>query len=161
MSVQAGTWNYTEQPMDWKFLANASSSLSGFGPDSEATYFDGPIGMLYRGSHTTTESRTERQPYITPGKNVITWDGRLDNREDLLHQLKDDLASDHTDVALVAAAFDRWGTDCLAMFIGDWGLAIWDPQNKELILARIIWESGISSTILAWRGFSGVITSAH
>jgi len=43
---------------------------------------------------------------------------------------------DKTDVAIVAEAFERWGTDCFAKLIGDWALSIWNPRKKELILAR-------------------------
>jgi asparagine synthase (glutamine-hydrolysing) len=44
--------------------------------------------------------------------------------------------TESTDLAVVSAAFDRWGTDCLTKLIGDWALSIWDPSRKELILAR-------------------------
>jgi asparagine synthase (glutamine-hydrolysing) len=60
---------------------------------------------------------------------VITWDGRLDNRDELMPQL-------HTDLAIVAAAFERWRTDSFAKLIGDWALAIWNQGDRSLVLAR-------------------------
>jgi len=63
-------------------------------------------------------------------------DGRLDNREDLINELGNDLRSKNTDVEIAAAAYERWGTDCLRKFIGEWALSLWDPADKNLILAR-------------------------
>src|SRR6202042_3552041 len=40
------------------------------------------------------------------------------------------------DVEIVTAAYERWGSDCFATLIGDWGLSIWDAESRSLILAR-------------------------
>src|SRR5258707_7796516 len=136
MSVQAGIWNFDREPVNREFLARISQALVEYGPDGETTHFDGPVGMLYRPFHTTLESRSERQPYVSASGKVITWDGRLDNRDELIPQIWNDLTADRTDVAVVAATFDRWGTDCFAKLVGDWALSIWDPVEKQMILAR-------------------------
>src|SRR5260370_38319376 len=91
--------------------------------------------MLYRPFHTTTESRLERQPRISESGKILTWDGRLDNRDELIKQLVNVLKDDQTDVAIVAAAVARWGTDCFAKLVGDWALSIWDPREQHLPLA--------------------------
>src|SRR6266404_4047181 len=136
MSVQAGVWNLDAEPVNAEFLAWISQSVAQYGLDGEATIINGSVGMLYRPFHTTAESRLECQPHTSACGNVITWDGRLDNREDLLQQLSHVLKDDSTDVAVVAAAFDRWGPDTFAKLIGDWGLSIWNSRERELILAR-------------------------
>src|SRR5258708_18704336 len=136
MSVQAGIWNLDREPINRECLARISHSLTAYGPDGESTYFDGPIGILYRPFHTTPESHVEQQPYVLANGRVITWDGRLDNRDELILQLSNHMADDQTDVAIVAAAFDRWGTDCFGRLTGEWALTIWSPQDNQLILAR-------------------------
>ena len=136
MSVQAGVWNLDGAPVNREFLTRIGGKLTEYGPDGETTYLDGPIGLLHRPFHTTAESRLERQPHVSARGRVITWDGRLDNRDELVLQLSDVLKGDKTDVAIVAAAFDQWGTDCFAKLIGDWAISTWDPQDNELILAR-------------------------
>jgi len=136
MSVQAGTWNLDGEPVNRGFLFSISRSVAEYGPDGETSYFDDHVGMLYRPFHTTAESRLERQPYMSLNGNVMTWDGRLDNRDELIPQLCHELKDDHTDVAIVAAAFDCWGTNCFTKIIGDWGISIWNPHKRELILAR-------------------------
>ncbi len=135
MSVQAGIWSF-DGPVDREVLTKISAALVEYGPDAEATHCDGPVTMLYRPFHTVFESRVERQPHISSAGMVITWDGRLDNRDELILQLENSLKVDRTDVAIVAAAFDRWGTDCFARLIGDWALAVWNPVDRELLLSR-------------------------
>lgn len=135
MSIQAGIWNFDGRPVDRTHIDSYSRRLSKYGPDGESMFFDGSIAMLYRPFHTTSESRLERQPKISPAGNIITWDGRLDNREELAAQLTDRPSIMMTDVDVVATAFDRWGSDCFAKFIGDWAFAGWSPKERTLTLA--------------------------
>ncbi len=74
------------------------------------------------------------QPYAT-FHGAITFDGRLDNRDDLRVVLRDRLCDELSDPALAVAAYERWGGDGLARLIGDWSLAIWDRAQECLILA--------------------------
>ncbi|MCI0626518.1 MAG: asparagine synthase-related protein [Acidobacteria bacterium] len=136
MSAQAGVWNFDGAPASREILANISQTISQYGPDGETTYVSGPIGMLYRPFHTTKESRLERQPHVSRCGSVITWDGRLDNRDELIAELRDGLNPKPTDLAVVIAAFESWGTDCFHKLVGDWALSIWDPVQRTLILAR-------------------------
>ena len=87
MSVQAGIWNFDGRPVDRKLLENLSDSLRQQGPDGESRYVDGSVALLYRPFHTTAESRREKQPYISRRGFILTWDGRLDNREVLIAEL--------------------------------------------------------------------------
>lgn len=135
MSVQAGIWNFDGRPADHKLLKRFSDFLEREGPDGESCYIDRSIALLYRPFHTTAESRREKQPYSCRSGFIFTWDGRLDNREELLADLRRDLDNDPTDITIVGAAFDRWGMDCFSRLIGDWAVAIWKPQQRELIFA--------------------------
>ncbi len=118
MSIQAGIWNFHNEPADRQFLRQISQATAQYGPDGEGFYVNDSFGMLYRPFHTTRESCNERQPYVSSrSNNVITWDGRLDNREELIPQLDGFLADDRTDVAIAAAAFDKWGTEGFARLL--------------------------------------------
>lgn len=124
MSVQAGIWNFDGKPVNRKLIDDLSESLSPQGPDGESHYVDGSVAMLYRPFHTTAESRREKQPYISRRGFILTWDGRLDNREELIADLRGDLEASPTDLAIFAAAFDRWGTDCFRRIVGDWAASL-------------------------------------
>src|SRR6266404_6307963 len=135
MSAQAGAWNFDGKPVDEAFFEKLGSAIEQFGPDAGHAYIHGSIGIWYRAFHTTLESRIERQPHVSACGNVITWDGRIDNRDELIPLLSEELVSDQTDIAIVVAAFERWGTDCFHRIIGDWAVSIWRPLQRELLFA--------------------------
>ncbi len=136
MSVQYGTWNLNGQPLGPGCHEKVSTLLAPYGPDSNEAYSESSVKILYRAFHTTKESRREIQPHISSSGAVITWDGRLDNRADLTSQLPDLVTVSSTDVAIIAAAYEKWGTNCFAKLIGDWALSIWQPVQRLLILAK-------------------------
>ena len=136
MSVQFGRWNIDGAPVDQDYLAKAGQMLAPYGPDGGDAYIKDNVGILYRAFHTTKESRKETQPFVTPSGAVLCWDGRLDNREDLVRELRGTVTAGSTDLAIVAAAYEMWGTKCLAKLIGDWALSIWDPVSRSVVLAK-------------------------
>jgi len=136
MSVQFGRWNCDGRPVEPSYLLRAGKLLVPYGPDAEGAHIKDSVGILFRAFHTTRESRKETQPLITPSGAVLTWDGRLDNRTELRGQLKAGLTPDSTDVSIVAAAYEEWGTASLARLIGDWALSVWNPVVRSLILAQ-------------------------
>jgi len=135
MSIQFGRWNFEGQPPAPDYIEKVSATLAHYGPDSNESYSKGGVSILYRAFHTTEESRREKQPHISPSGAVIAWDGRLDNRAELISELRDSLTISSTDVALVAAAYEKWHTNCFAKLIGDWALSLWNPNDRLLILA--------------------------
>jgi asparagine synthase (glutamine-hydrolysing) len=136
MSVQFGRWNRDGEPLDPTYLAKVKALIAPYGPDDEGTYAMWNLSILYCAFHTTKESRREKQPHVSDSGVVITWDGRLDNRVELIHLLRDTLTISATDVSIVATAYDKWGADCFGNLVGDWALSIWDPKSRYLTLAK-------------------------
>src|SRR5690349_16644686 len=136
VNVQFGRWSFDGRPADREYLARAEGMLASFGPDGGETYIKDSVGILYRAFHTTKESREETQPLVTPSGAVFSWDGRLDNRAELIREMKDILTTASTDLSIVAAAYERWGIASFAKLIGDWALSIWNPKDRSLILAK-------------------------
>jgi asparagine synthase (glutamine-hydrolysing) len=94
------------------------------------------VRIMYRAFHTTRDSRFEAQPFLTRSGAIITLDGRLDNRRDLIARLNGSVSNDCPDVAIVSAAYERWGTQCFAELVGDWAVSIWNPKDRTVILAK-------------------------
>jgi asparagine synthase (glutamine-hydrolysing) len=121
--------------------------------------------MVFRGVVTNQESAGELQPLVGPGGELLVWDGRLDNRGDLISQCSKELKRIEStglvskqsprsslgraerprvedffrgpgDGTLVLAAFLKWGSDTFSRLIGDYALAFWDPSTRDLCLAR-------------------------
>src|SRR5207302_10600874 len=136
MSVQFGRWNWEGQPPAPDYIEKVSATLAPYGPDSNEAYSKGGVRILYRAFHTTKESHREVQPHISPSRAVITWDGRLDNRSELIGELRGPLSLNSTDVEIVAAAYDKWRDKSFAKLLGDWALSVWDPAERSLVLAK-------------------------
>jgi asparagine synthase (glutamine-hydrolysing) len=47
-----------------------------------------------------------------------------------------DAFRESTDLEIVAAGYQRWGTNAFAKLIGDWALSIWNPEDRLLMLAK-------------------------
>ena len=135
MSVQFGRWDLDGKPVDGAYLEKVKESLAPYGPDGGTSFVSRNIMILYHAFHTTKESRLEVQPHICTSGTAITWDGRLDNRADLISELRDPLSGNSTDMAIVATACEKWGTTCFGKLIGDWAISIWDPVERSLVLA--------------------------
>lgn len=136
MSVQFGRWNSDGRPVDRGYLQKAKDMLAPYGPDGQGAYIKDSAGILYRAFYTTKESRRENQPLVTPSGTVLCWDGRLDNREELLCEPGEPLTSSSTDLDIVAAAYEAKGTRCFANLIGDWALSVWEPKTQSVVLAK-------------------------
>jgi asparagine synthase (glutamine-hydrolysing) len=136
MSVQFGRWNFEGQPPAPDYIEKVSATLAPYGPDSNESYSEGGIKILYCAFHTTKESHREKQPCISPSGTVVTWDGRLDNRAELVSELRNCLTINSTDAAIVAAAYEKWEANCLGKLIGDWALSIWNPRERSVLLAK-------------------------
>ena len=136
MSVQFGRCNFDGEPVPPDYLSKVMTALLPQGTDDTNTYCKGPVGVLYSAFLTTKESRHEVQPHLSGLGSLIAWDGRLDNREELAHELGSDNNSQVTDLSLVAVAHERWGTDCFAKLKGDWALSIVNLAEHSVVLAK-------------------------
>jgi asparagine synthase (glutamine-hydrolysing) len=136
MSVQFGRWSFNYLPAAPDYLEKAAGMLAPYGPDGEGRYSGPGVDIIYRAFHITRESRREQQPHQSSSGAVLTWDGRLDNREELIGQLSGQVTLESPDVAIAAAAYEQWGTNSFAKLTGDWALSIWEPREHALILAK-------------------------
>lgn len=138
MSAFGGILNFDGMPVDHGILIAMGQRLAARGPDGGSQVKCGSVAMVYRAFHTNKQSRLEIQPLLSVGGQVLCFDGRLDNREELISILDDQLRGQRTDVAIVMASYLRWGISFLPKIIGDFALSLWDPTSKSLILARDI-----------------------
>jgi asparagine synthase (glutamine-hydrolysing) len=136
MSVQFGRWNFAGAPSTPQYIGKIQSLLAPYGPDGMNSYSRGGVNMMCGAFHSTSESLGDTQPQLTKSGAVLTWDGRLDNRAELCAWLPGEISIAPSDGAIVRAAYERWGTACFAKFVGDWALAVWNPADRVLLLAK-------------------------
>jgi asparagine synthase (glutamine-hydrolysing) len=136
MSVQFGSWDFEPPDVKRDFLTETATLLAPYAPDGFRKYEDRNIQIAFGAFHTTTESSSESQPCLLSSGAVLTWDGRLDNREELISELHPDVSLRSTDSDIVGTAIIRWGLSSLPKIVGDWALSLWDPTKQTLVLAK-------------------------
>jgi asparagine synthase (glutamine-hydrolysing) len=138
MSGILGMWNLDGRPIETTLLSRLAKTLTHRGPDGEGQYSDGSVGLACRVFRVTPESVTEVQPFVHPSGVVLAFDGRLDNRDELLPILSRQFGScsGAPDSALVVAAYHAFGIEFAGRLLGDFALGLFDPRERRLVLAR-------------------------
>lgn len=120
------------------FVARMADAAAPRGFDGISRWHSGPAGLIRFHHATTPEAIAEKQPLAGASGAVIAFDGRLDNRADLLALLGErgrELAG-APDVAIALAMFEVRGEHFLGDLVGDWAMAIWRPDARRLFCAR-------------------------
>ncbi|MBC8094933.1 MAG: lasso peptide isopeptide bond-forming cyclase [Akkermansiaceae bacterium] len=138
MSGFAGMINLDARPVEPSLLESVMDTLAHRGSDGCGFWIGGAAGLGHQALWTTPEASLEALPMEFGGQFVITGDVRLDNREDLLSALGEPsrLSMAAPDGALLAAAYEKWGEDCVEHLLGDFAFAIWDRRARKLFCAR-------------------------
>jgi asparagine synthase (glutamine-hydrolysing) len=138
MSAICGILRFDGGPVDPRDLDRMDSALKAFGPDDGATVTFDAIGFGHRQLRVNREDRFEAQPiHDREARLTIVADLRLDNRDALIDALGLDPAAcrDWPDSAFLAPAYRRWGEKLPEHLLGDFALAIWDADARNLMLA--------------------------
>ncbi len=136
MSALGGMLSLSGAPLELPAFTRLGQALARRGPDGGGDHIEGPVALTHRAFHAWTNNREESQPARSPQGVVLTWDGRLDNGPELRRLLELGARESLTDTALILAAYERWGSECLPRLVGDFALALWDPLTRKLLLAR-------------------------
>jgi asparagine synthase (glutamine-hydrolysing) len=125
------------RPVERLRLRRMLQAIRHRGPDGLTLWTDGPVGFGHGLMHTTPESLMERQP-VSDGSCWLVWDGRLDNRQELLVSLRATGFScgTETDPETVLGAYRAWGEESAAKLLGDFAFVIWDARTRSLFGAR-------------------------
>lgn len=139
MSAIAGILYFGGAPAEPGWVEKLTDVMKPCGPDERTHWRRGPIALGHCMLRTTPESMVERQPLANPDETVIlVWDGRLDNREELQHELAAAGVAlrDESDAELVLQSYMAWGEQCPERLLGDFAFAIWDERHSRLFCAR-------------------------
>lgn len=139
MSAVSGICNFDNRPLDAERLVSLWNSLAERGPDGGDWTIKGHVGFCFRAFHTNRESREESQPYVSINGDMLVADLRIDNRDELIPQLRDFLTEGHatvTDVSLAMAAYHKWGNMFPLHLVGEYALILYDASRQNILLAR-------------------------
>jgi asparagine synthase (glutamine-hydrolysing) len=93
------------------------------------------ILMVYRGDRITPEDDSDRQP-LEQGQYILTWDGRLDNREDFSICFPLTGIQDVPDAVIVLKAYQMFGESAFQNLIGEFALTLWREKARSLTFVR-------------------------
>src|SRR5579871_1884556 len=129
MSVQLGYWEFASSGRG-DACSDNPPLLERTLPGSKV-FSNCGLAVACDGLAPVTGETAPGQPPI-----FLLWDGRLDNRKEIVSELDGRVSSASSDPEIVAAAYVRWQMDSFHKLIGDWSLTIWNPQARSLILAK-------------------------
>jgi asparagine synthase (glutamine-hydrolysing) len=138
MSAIAGVLNLDSQPVSRRDLERMASSLAAYGPDRTEVLVAGAIGFAHAQMRVTPEDRLDRQPMRGSTGVLMTADLRLDNRDEILERLGINRASalGWADSRVLLAAWEKFGNSIWSTLRGPFAVAIWNPRDRTLTLAR-------------------------
>ena len=133
MSGIFGCWHLDGRTLD---LDAFCSCLERISPSGTAPSYVWHGASAALGTKTPAKSQSQSPPYRS-GAAVCAFDGRLDNREELLPTLGDrSLHPESDDYEFVRAAYEQLGEGFVDRLQGDFACAIFDPAANRLVLAR-------------------------
>jgi asparagine synthase (glutamine-hydrolysing) len=137
MSAIAGIIQFDGAPIDPVTIRRITARLRLRAPDHVSSWIGDSAALFHATVAVTPGSEIERQPLVGGQSGlVITFDGRLDNRDEIIDQLA--LGPSCTDAAVVLAAAEAWGDEAASRLLGDFALAAWTPRTRRLLCARDI-----------------------
>lgn len=138
MSGIVGIWNLDGRPVERALLSGLSATLAHRGSDGVGLWIRGAVGLACRLFRVTPEAAAEVQPLVHSSGTALVFDGRLDNREELLAILgaSSGISADAPDPAFVLAAYEAFGDRFAEHLNGDFSLGLFDPRRQRLLLAQ-------------------------
>jgi asparagine synthase (glutamine-hydrolysing) len=119
-------------------LLAMAGELAHRGPDGVGLYTDGRFGMVNTRLSIVDLAHGDQPISDESGRFWAMQNGEIYNhvelRRDLValgHRFRT-----HCDTEVLAHAFAEWGPVCLHRLNGDFAVAIWDAQDRELFLGR-------------------------
>jgi asparagine synthase (glutamine-hydrolysing) len=135
MGAVAGILHWTGAPIERVNLERMVRASAHRGPDGAASRI-GDRAALAHLRFTTVAPGAGDQPLVDPVRALwFVFDGRLDNREELIDRL-DVVDSDASDARLALEAFARWDSGAPRHLLGDFAFIGWDDRRRRLVCAR-------------------------
>ena len=135
----AGLLHTDGAPASSVLLKRMTDAILHRGPDGEGSHIDGSVALGHRRLAIIDLSAAGHQPMSTDdGRYVIAYNGEVYNFNELRIELeaKGHRFHSRTDSEVVLKSLVEWGSKGLLRFNGMFALALWDKQERKLLLAR-------------------------
>ena len=165
MSILAGIFYFDHRPISAADEAHVRRALGNF--DWQPMNCFRSEGLIMGVAGSLSGLSEDDNFSRSPDGSVCTWDGRLDNQEDLRLELSLDSPPPSSISDLAVKAYRSKGATGFRGLVGDWSLAIWDGRLRSVVLAsdyagirplyyyrgkdRLLWSSRLSE-LIRWTG---------
>jgi asparagine synthase (glutamine-hydrolysing) len=136
MVVQAGIIVFdrpTPSPVD---VSKLQQSLEREAANGVLLRFVGGVALMHEPANSNDWLIREGQRLIPCDGGIVTWDGRLDNTEDLKRLCGLDKVTGATSPQVVARCYRNHGSKFVDCLVGDFAFCLWDPKLEKLYMAR-------------------------
>src|SRR5712671_4039975 len=125
MSGIVGLFNLDGRPVEPSELKRLAAASRHRAVDGEDFWIGSAVGIGHQHFRVTPESLGECQPLVSPSGTVVVFDGRLDNRQEIIEAcaVSASASADAPDAALALAAYERFGEGFAVHLNGDFALA--------------------------------------
>jgi asparagine synthase (glutamine-hydrolysing) len=107
------------------------------GPEGIRAEIIGAAGFGHCAAHLLPEDANCAQPLSDRNsQRMLVFEGRIDNREELLRRFE--LPPHSADAQIVLAAYAHWRQECPKFLLGDFAFALYDDRTQALYCARDI-----------------------
>ena len=138
MKAISGICNLDGGPIDRRIVGRMNAAAQLLLPCRRGAWTSGPVGLACASPRVGRAGPAAVEPSGDASRRrTVVFDGRLDNREELVAALRRSGAGTGTcDEELTLAAYDAWGDDCASKLIGDFAFALWDAARRRLLCVR-------------------------
>ncbi len=138
MSAIGGVFHRSGETPSTQIPRRLAEALRSLGPDSVRYEYSTRVGMMLGHFNTGCEEDETAQPKVCRDGLIITFDGWLDNTDDLRSAIDTNAlvaCGDASPIELVSEVYRRWGVEGFRRLVGNFALALWDPHQGRLVLA--------------------------
>lgn len=114
------------------YVCRLEQILKARSPDSELLRFIGGVAFILEGD----EQILEGESWFYSGKEIVVWDGRLDNSEEVQRSLSCLGARETKTAELVARSYSERGIDFIEYIVGDFAFCLWDAKIGGFQMGR-------------------------
>lgn len=120
-------------------LSRMMDAMRHRGPDDSGSFSDGEIALGFRRLSIVDLSGGHQPLSTSCGRYTIVFNGEIYNYLELREELARDFKTSFrtaSDTEVAVYAIKHWGVGALSRFNGMFAFAVWDAQERSLLLAR-------------------------
>ena len=128
----------TPKPVDAARVERMCDAIAHRGPDGSGVWTAHGVGLGHRRLSIIDLAGSPQPMHAADGRAAIVFNGEVYNFRELRRELAQDGAQFRTDgdTEVILAAWQRWGVDCLPKLHGMFAFALYDLEQRTLLLAR-------------------------